>query len=1103
MAVVCPRCGEENPDRARFCMTCSEPLAGGAAEREERKVVSVLFADLVGHTAASERADPEDVRARLSAYHARLKHEIERFGGTVEKFVGDAVMAVFGAPAAHEDDAERAVRAGLAILGAMEELGLPVRVAVNTGEAVVALGARPELGEGMVTGDVVNTASRLQGSAPAGGLVVGEQTYWSTHHMIDYEPLKAVSVKGKAEPVLLWLARGARSRFGIDIEPGRAAPLVGRRDELAVLQQAYGRTLRESACHLVTLVGEPGIGKSRLVAELRDFVDAQEELVFWRQGRCLPYGEGIAFWALGEIVKAHAGILESDEPGVAREKLARTVEPLIPTSAEQSWIAGELARLVGAAQDGTGAAARDESFAAWRAFLEAIAAQRPLVLVLEDLHWADAALLEFLEHLTDWVAGVPLLVLCSARPELYELNPAWSGGKRNATTLSLSPLSAEETAQLLAALLERSVLPAETQQELLERAGGNPLYAEQFVRMMREREADGDVQIPETVQALIAARLDTLGPERKALLQDAAVVGKVFWAGAVADIGDAEESAVRDGLHDLVRRDLIRPSRVSSVEQQAEFAFGHGLVRDVVYAQIPRAERVRKHEAAGRWIERLAGDRVADHAELLAHHYREALALARAAGLPADELEEGARRFLLLAAERAVGIDLPRGASLFEEALELAPPGHPDRGRMLSTFVETGGADPKPPEEVDALLDEAFAELRAAGDEVGLGKVMVLVSHQQWVRGEAPEATRLLDEAVELLERHEPGPELAHAYSLSAGRAAIRGEPHAALDWTGKAIPLAESLGLERFVLRNQQFRGIARCSLGDLGGVDDLRESLRRSLELGFTREAELGYNNLGSWLWLSAGAEEALRVYRDSVAFNERRGVWLRATWSRGEMTWPLFDAGQWDELLETARALEDLAAGRSGSQPELMALGSKGRVLYYRGRAEEAAAIAADLLPRARAVGDPQVILPVLSLAALVEAEADAALALIEEMLSVDAPENPLYPDSARVCLRHGAPELAERMIRTDERAAPRTRHVGVTVEALLADYRGNLDEAAALYREAVQRWTDYPFVLERALCLLALARVTGEQEPAAEGLELLRGLGAEGLAEAAAA
>lgn len=535
------------------------------------------------------------------------------------------------------------------------------------------------------------------------------------------------------------------------------------------------------------------------------------------------------------------------------------------------------------------------------------------------------------------------------------------------------------------------------------------------------------------------------------------------------------------------------------MEGQTEFAFGHGLVRDVAYAQIPRLERVRKHEAAAGWLETIAGDRVADHAELLAHHYREALELARAAGVDTKGLEDGARRFLWLAAERAAGIDLPRAASLFEAALALTPSGHPTRGRILTAAVESGVETSR--EEALSWMEEALAELRLAGDEVGLGKAVLVLSQEHWYAGDAELAEQLRREAVELLERHEPGAELAHAYSSSAGRAAIAGRPQESLEWAAKAIPLAERLGLDRFVLACVQYRGLARCRLGDLGGLDDLREALRVSLERGLTRQAVIGYNNYGSCVWLSEGAADALPIYAESVEFNERRGRLNAASWSRGEMTRPLFDAGKWDELLEVAAVVEEHTAAYGRGQPDLMALTSKARVLFYRGRREEAEAIVAELLPRARAVGDPQVLLPVLSLAALVEEDANGAVALVEEML--EGAEDPWYADSARVCVAHGALEFAERMIRTDERVAPRFRHVGATVRAILAEARGERDEAAALYRDALRRWTEYPFVLERALCLLGLARATGEPEPAAEAQELFRSLGAETLAGEAAA
>ena len=575
--------------------------------------MSVLFVDLVGFTGRSDRADPEDVRATLRPYHEHVKSDIERFGGTVEKFIGDAVMAAFGAPVSHEDDAERAVRSALRILETIEELrsgglDISVRAAVTTGEAVVAVGARPERGEGIVTGDVVNTAARLQSAAPVGAVIVDEATRRSTESVITFEALDAVAAKGKAEPVQVWRATHARSRVG-QPEAATHTPFVGRDHERTMLLETFFRAERESSVQLVTVVGEPGIGKSRLVTELRTALDNRPELITWRHGRCLPYGEGITFWALGEIVKAESGILESDDQQLAASKLDDTVEALFADESEQAWFRSRLAPLVGAQSDGV-AVSREEAFTAWRRFLEAMAARHPCVLVVEDLHWADAALLEFLEHFLDWSMPVPLLLLCTARPEIFERQPSWGGGKRNATTISLSPLSAEEAGRLLQTLLDRTLLPAETQTALLERAGGNPLYAEQFARMLVER---GDVEglaVPETVQALMAARIDTLRPELKTLLHDAAVVGRVFWSGAVATIGARDRDAVRRGLNELVRREFVRPVRLSSVEGEDEFAFWHALVRDVAYLQIPRSPRAEKHLAAAAWIEATAEERL-------------------------------------------------------------------------------------------------------------------------------------------------------------------------------------------------------------------------------------------------------------------------------------------------------------------------------------------------------------------------------------------------------------------------------------------------------------------------------------------------------------
>jgi len=739
--ITCANCGRENPEDARFCNVCGTSLAVGLLPRsEERKVVTVFFCDLVGFTARSDQADPEDVRAALHPYHARVRAEVERFGGRVEKFVGDAVMALFGAPVAHEDDAERAVRTGLRVLEAVSELNeeapgldLAVRIGVNTGEAVVTLQARPEEGESMAAGDVVNTAARLQQAAPVGGVIVGEITYRATRHAIEYEALKPVRVKGKAEPLAMWRALGVGRPVGAEVEGRLPAPFIGREDDLALLKQTFARTLRESSAQLVTVTGEPGVGKSRLVAEFRASLEEQEGTVSWRQGRCLPYGEGVTFWALGEIVKAHAGILESDGPDEALEKLGLSLTAVVSDSSERDWIRSRLAPLVGArTPEAAGTVEREESFTAWRRFLEALASERPLVLVFEDLHWADPAMLDFVEHLVDWATGMPLLAICPARPELYERRLGWGGGKKNSTTIALSPLSTEETAHLISALLSQTVLPASTQRALIERAGGNPLYTEEFVRMLfdrgilerRERVVHValgvEIPVPETVQALIAARLDTLPRDRKAFLHDAAVVGKVFWSGAVSAIGGTQLREVEEGLHELARKELVRPARSSSVRNQTEYSFWHLLVRDVAYGQIPRAARAKKHRAAAEWIEGIAGDRITDHAELLAHHDVQALELTKAAGADGElsHLEERTRRSLELAGDRAMQLDAGMAESYFRKALELLPPDHTGRVSVLTKAAECAWLSGRFPE-AERDYEQAISALRTRGDARG------------------------------------------------------------------------------------------------------------------------------------------------------------------------------------------------------------------------------------------------------------------------------------------------------------------------------------------------------------------------------------------------
>jgi len=1103
----CPNCGQDNAETASFCSACGSSLASApVAPGEERKVVSVLFVDLVGFTAKSDRADPEDVRATLRVYHERLKREIERFGGTVEKFVGDAVMAVFGAPVSHEDDAKRAVLAALRIVQAIDELNeerpeldLAVRGAVNTGEAVVALGARPELGEGFVTGDVVNVASRLQGEAPVGGIVVGELTYRATRDEIEYEELEPVTVKGKGEPIVVWRVVGARGRFGVDVQTAAATPLIGREHELALLRDLFRRAVGEHNPQLVTLSGEPGVGKSRLVQEFLGYVDELHELVYWRQGRCLPYGDGITFWALAEVVKSHAGILENDTPDEASSKLSQTISAVVEEESERDWIRARLAPLVGLGEQAE-AAEREESFAAWRGFLEAIAATDPFVLVIEDLHWADPAMLAFVEYLADWASGVPLFVLCTARPELYERQAGWGGGKRNHTAVSLSPLSSEETARLIAALLDRAVLPAETQTALLAKAGGNPLYAEEFIRMLVDREVlvqrgptwelvagEDEIPVPENVQALIAARLDTLSPERKALLHDASVIGKVFWAGALAEMGDLDPRVVREGLHELARKELLRPARRPSIEGETEYAFWHLLIRDVAYGQIPRAARAAKHRAAAAWIERIAGERVAENAEVLAYHYEEALELARAAGEEIEELEAAARRFVILAAERAIRLDVGKARSLLERALALTRPTDPERFRVLllggQMLVPWSG------EMSDDLLLQAVDEARTTGNALGEAEALAWLSRMAWGRGDTGRQLELLGQAARIIEGRPPSREsaavmvrLAHAHGL-AGRSAE------ALVASEEALPVVREFGSKHDLAVVLQWRGSARIDLGDVdGGFEDLREGLRIAIESSPVSFAAAAHVNLGDRVWFVEGPVNGQALHEAGADLAERRGAGGTGDWARMESMWTRYDLGAWDELLEIGARVLASHPERDDSQIAVLAEIYRQDVLLHRGLSDPGDVVETTLLPRAREIGDGQVVVPVFRVAALgrlARGDVDGAQALAEEadelLREFVGVRSWLLDWAAPVCLAGGAAELLRSLIEQGIGHMTRDANSMASARATLAEIEGEYDFALDLYEEAAGRWGAFPSVLEhgQALagagrCLLALGR-----------------------------
>jgi class 3 adenylate cyclase len=1083
--------------------------AAPAPALEERKVVSVLFCDLVGFTAASEQADPEDVQARLRPYHQRLRSEIERYGGTVEKFVGDAVMAVFGAPLVHEDDAERAVRAGLTILEAIAELNesdsalsLQVRVGINTGEAVVALGARPEEGEGFVTGDVVNTASRLQGAAPVNGIAVSEQTYGQTERVFDYEQLEPVAVKGKAEPLAIYRPLQARGRFGSDLTHTHATPLVGRELEKPLLIGTFERAAQQRSCQLVTVVGEPGVGKSRLCAELFSYIEERPGLTRWRQGRCLPYGEGIAFWALGEVVKAECGILESDSPAEAASKLERALPEDDP---DRVWLKARLAPLVGAPAE---AAAQEESFTAWRRFLEALATQGPTVLLFEDLHWADTALLSFLEHLADWAQGVPLLLLCTARPELQEQHPSWAAGLRNATTINLGPLSEEETARLIASLLERAVLPAEMQRVLLERAGGNPLYAEEFVRLLADREQlSGTMEeVPDSVQALIAARLDTLSPERKSLLQDASVVGEVFWSGALAEMGDREPREVEQALHELSRKELVRPARTSSMEAEAEYGFWHLLIRDVCYGQIPRAARAARHRAAAVWLERQAGERVEDLADVLAHHYLQALQLAQAAGETeqAEEVVRPARRFLALAGERALGLDTAQAEARLARALELCPDDGPERTDLLVRWADAA-AQAGRPREAAAALEEALAGLRDGGDREAEARALILLSRVIRRLGEG-RYVALAADAVALLEQEPPGPALVAAYTQLAHVHSVAGANSEAIAAADSARALAETLGLPE-PARALGCRGFDRAFLGDADGLAEMERALALLLEQGAGQDAAVLQNDLAIARYPLEGPARSLAAFDQGIVFCEQRGLADMAAQLEVECPGLLVELGHPEQALERAGRLAAALEVRGVTHFLIWVRALELATHLARGESEAAPGIADWLVEtvRASAVTDATVeALAAAAAARLAAAEFRQARALLAELEQTPgAREVPYYSRQLaamlRTALAAGDPELAEQLAEGVHPLFPLREHALCAARAQLAEHAGDHAGAATLYAEAAARWQQFGNVPERAYallgqgrCLLALGQPAAETR-LAEARELFASMG----------
>jgi class 3 adenylate cyclase/tetratricopeptide (TPR) repeat protein len=814
LALVCGACGSANAADSKFCGECGASLSGAAPAvplsttspglAMERRLVSVLFADLVGSTALAEQRDAEDTRDLLNSYFDLAREAIEHHGGLVEKFVGDAVMAVWGTPVAHEDDAERAVRTALEILDAVDGLGLTIgaplqaRAAVVTGEAAATIGA---VSQGIVAGDMVNTASRLQSAAEPGTVLVGEATFQAASRAIVFVRVGDIALKGKDEPVAAWRAlRVVSERGGAGRSIGLEPPFVGRGEELRLVKDLLHVTGRERKVRLASVVGIGGIGKSRLAWEFLKYVDGLSENVYWHQGRCPAYGDGVTFWALGEMVRMRARIAETDTPAESRRKLSSTVEEYVADANERRWIEPRLAHLLGLDERPPGE--RDELFSAWRTFFDRIADRGPTVLVFEDLQWADPGLLDFVESMLEWSRNQPILVLTLSRPELIDRRPGWGAGQWNSTSLRLEPLGAEAMAHLVTGFVRG--LPGEGIQRIVERSEGVPLYAVETVRMLADRGVLvqgqdafelvgdlGDLDIPATLQALIAARLDALPAEDRSLLQQASVLGKSFTLDGLAAVSGSDRERLEPRLRDLARKEFLRQDTDPRSPERGQYGFLQALIREVAYGTLPKAERRRLHLATAHHLESLGDDELAG---VVAAHYVEAFR-ATPDGPDAEALAARARDWLGNAADRATSLGSPEQALTFaDQALEITADG-PERAALLE---QAGDAATKAAlsERAVAYFEDAIAIDTRAGDVDAVGRVTAQMSRPFFELDRRKECVDRCLDALETLgdEGHEEA--RAKLFSAIAGASMAIGDLDRTIEYVELALPLLERLNI-------------------------------------------------------------------------------------------------------------------------------------------------------------------------------------------------------------------------------------------------------------------------------------------------------------------
>jgi DNA-binding SARP family transcriptional activator/class 3 adenylate cyclase len=993
--------------------------AAGDGGSVERKLVSVLFAEVDEPFGEAEERDPEDASSMLERHLDRVRAEIESFGGTVEHAIGGITMAVFGVPQTREDDPERAVRAALAIRDALAGGGsgkdsppgtgggVELRAAVTTGEALVTAGVR-------VAGDPVVACARLQQAAPSGTVLVSEATGRATERSISYGPASLLSFDGRARPMSVWSALEPRNRTGMDTLAAGPVPLVGRDRQLGQLLEAFRRAKADGRPQLVTLLGPPGIGKSRLVAELGRALDADSDLVSWRQGRSSPWDEGrsspaggITYWALAEIVKAEAGILETDSADRVGRRLARVVaHAMADDPAAIDRVTGHLRGLVG---EGDGAPVqpgrRDEAFTAWRRFLYGLAARRPLVLVLEDLHWADDALLDFLQELLEQTGqatldrhgrplrprtppAAPLLLVTTARRDLLARRPGWGAGAGSAVTIELEPLSEADTGQLLETLLAAHGLPTGVGPALVAAAGGNPLFAEEYVRMVRDRHplpvgdpapGPAGLPLPETVHAIIAARLDALPAEEKATLQDLSVLGRVGWVGALAAVSGRDRAEVEAGLERLAAKEFLYRAGRPSMAGEREYGFRHVLVCEVAYGQIPRLERAGKHRRAAAWLESLAAER----SELLAHHYGRALELASAAGQPTGDLEARARLALRQAGDRVSSLGAHViAARYYTQALAIWPPDDPERPALE---LRAGEAHCLGEGTGRELLERARDGLLARGDRERAAEAEARLGQLAYVQGQ--ERSSHLDRALALVADLPASHSKAMVLSQCMMHLLVADRNADALQVAREGLAMARSLGDREVEAAALGTIGAARVNLGDPGGIADLERSITLC-EADGSSSAIAWHGNLAFCIALVGDLRRCFATRRAAWEAAERFGSarWLR--WLELEHASEHYWSGRWDAAVRVA---DSVAPDGEDGAPHYMECECRlwrGRIRLARGELDKALDDARRAVALARDTGDRLNVDPALAFGARVllaagrEAEAGK---LLDELLA----------------------------------------------------------------------------------------------------------------------